>query len=167
LAADASSARAVLRGVAISPRKLDAFAALLRGLPLEDALVQCRLHPKKAARICEKVLLSARANASNNHGLAEPRLLVAEAWVGRGSHLVRAAIHGRGRTGVRHKYRAHLTVVLREAAAAPRRRVRELPPLWERRKVWDMREGKGGGEARDARWWHWSPRQRAPAERAL
>lgn len=156
----ALQARAVLRGVAISPRKLNMFAKVLRGLHVDDALIQCRLHPKKSARICEKVLLSARANAANNHGLDQAALRVEEAWVGRGTHLKRVNMHGKGKSGVLHKYRAHLTVVLAEAAT--RRRTRVVPMLAERQKLWDMRDGKAG----DGKWWSWWPRKALPPHAA-
>lgn len=152
----ALTASAILRGVAISPRKLNMFAKLLRGLHLEDALIQCRMHPKKSARICEKVLLSARANATNNQGLDASRLKVEEAWVGRGTHLKRISIHARGRSGTKHKYRSHLTVLLKEGDAP--RRVRVIPMLQERQKTWDMREGRDG----DGKWWNWWPKNRLP-----
>ena len=48
-------ARAVLRKTHISPQKLNDFARLLRRLHVEDALIQCEVSPKKAARICRKV----------------------------------------------------------------------------------------------------------------
>lgn len=33
-----------------------------------------------------------------------------EIYVGRGTHLKRTSVHGRGRSGVRLRYRSHLTV---------------------------------------------------------
>lgn len=33
-----------------------------------------------------------------------------EAYVGKGDHVKRTSVHGRGRSGVRLRYRAHLTV---------------------------------------------------------
>ena len=123
-------AQAVLRGVPISPKKLNEFARLLRGLHIEDALIQCKVHPKKSAKICEKVLLSARANAVHNHGLAGLKLKVDEAWVGKGTHLKRISIHGRGRSSTMLKYRSHLTIVLKEEAV--KRRTKVLPMLAER-----------------------------------
>ena len=45
----------MLRKTHISPQKLNDFARLLRRLHVEDALIQCEVSPKKAARICRKV----------------------------------------------------------------------------------------------------------------
>ncbi len=41
-------------------------------------LLQCEISPKKSAGLVRKVLLSARANATNNLGLDESRLRVGE-----------------------------------------------------------------------------------------
>jgi ribosomal protein L22 len=125
-------ARAVLRGAHIGPRKLNMFAALLRGLHVEDALIQCKVHHKKAARMCEKLLMSAKANAVTNHGLDGSKLKVKEAWVGKGQYLRRISIHGRGRSGIMHKYRSHLTVILKEEETP--RRTKIVPMLQERTK---------------------------------
>lgn len=154
---EALTARAILRNVAISPQKLNDFTRILRGLHIEDALIQCQVHPKKSAQICEKVLLSARANAVNNHGLVASKLKVEEAWVGKGQYIKRVAMHGRGRAGVKHKYRSHLTIILKEEETKLRTRV--LPMMQERKKFWDMREGKPAG---DNKWWRWWGQKHSP-----
>jgi large subunit ribosomal protein L22 len=104
---------------------------IIRGQHIDDAIIQCQIHTKKAAQMTGKLLESARANAVNNHGLDGSILNVDQAWVGKGQYLRRVSIHGRGRSGVMHKNRAHLTVVLKEGDAE--RRVRVIKPVWERR----------------------------------
>ena len=153
------TAKAILRNVAISPRKLNDFARILSGLHIDDALIQCRIHPKKSAQICEKVLLSARANAINNHGLTDTKLKVEQAWVGKGQYMKRVRMHGRGRSGVMHKYRSHLTIILKEEET--RKKTRILPSMQERKKFWNMREGV---PAPDNRWWKWWPQRHLPPE---
>lgn len=69
-------ARAILRNAAISPRKLNMFAKLVRGLSLADALIQCEISCKKSAGLLRNVLLSAKANAINNHGMDGDKLVV-------------------------------------------------------------------------------------------
>ena len=138
-------ARAILRGARIGPRKLNTFAALLRGLHIEDALIQCRVHHKKAARMCEKLLMSAKANAVTNHGLDGSKLKVKEAWVGKGQYLRRISIHGRGRSGIMHKYRTHLTVILKEEETP--RRTKIVPMLQERTKWRQPRQHSKSQEA--------------------
>ncbi|KAG7670336.1 hypothetical protein Ndes2526B_g00086 [Nannochloris sp. 'desiccata'] len=157
---DSLTARAILRNVPISPRKLNEFARILRGLHIEDALIQCQIHPKKSAQICEKVLLSARANATNNHGLTETDLKVEEAWVGKGQHMKRVAMHARGRAGKKYKYRSHLTIILKQEEGV-KKRTRVLPMMMEREKFWNMREGKPAPLPTDGRWWRNSAVARA------
>lgn len=154
--ANSLTARAILRNVPISPRKLNDFVRILRGLHIEDALIQCQIHPKKSAKICEKVLLSARANATNNHGLADSDLKVEEAWVGKGQHMKRVAMHARGRAGKKYKYRSHLTIILKEEQGV-KKKTKVVPMMMERTKWWDMREGKpiaAAAAVRDGRWWN-------------
>jgi Ribosomal protein L22p/L17e len=71
-------ARAVLRGVAISPRKLNLFMRNVRRLHVDDAINQCAISVKKSARIVRGVIGSARSNAVYNHGLDASRLYVGE-----------------------------------------------------------------------------------------
>ncbi|PNX69460.1 50S ribosomal protein chloroplastic-like, partial [Trifolium pratense] len=61
-----------------------------------------------------QVIHSARANASHNHGLDPERLIVAEAFVGKGDFKKRVSYHGKGRSGIMHKPECRLTVVVRE-----------------------------------------------------
>ena len=48
-------AGAKLRDIAMSEKKLNYFAKLIRRMHVEDALAQCKLQPKKAGTICAKV----------------------------------------------------------------------------------------------------------------
>ena len=64
--------------------------------------------------------------------------------MGKGTHLKRVSLHGRGRSGVRHRYRSHLTVVLAESDTP--RRTRVVPMLAERRKWLAGRSVGSGGE---------------------
>jgi ribosomal protein L22 len=109
------SARAVLRGVRCSPKKLARWASVLPRLPVGDAAAQCAASPTKAARLCAGVLASAVANARANHGLAGVPLRVRAAVVGRAPTPKRAWFHGKGRAGVRRSYRAHLAIEVEAA----------------------------------------------------
>ncbi|PZN08797.1 MAG: 50S ribosomal protein L22, partial [Bacillota bacterium] len=72
-------ARAVARFVRVSPRKARQVIDLVRGKPVGEALTVLRFTPKKAARIVEKVVRSAMANATNNHDMDEDALYIAQA----------------------------------------------------------------------------------------
>jgi large subunit ribosomal protein L22 len=52
---DSKMAFAVLRSIPISPKKLAKWTDVMRRRHYEDAVLQCRMSPKKAARICLKV----------------------------------------------------------------------------------------------------------------
>jgi large subunit ribosomal protein L22 len=129
-------ASAVLRGAKGSPKKFSAFLRLIRGLRVEDALIQCDMSPKRVAKTVAKVVMSAVGNAVNNQGLDRERLVVSSATVGKGEYLRRVSIHGRGRAGVMHRPRSHVRVILEESDAAPPRTVQifdeEMP--WTRRR---------------------------------
>lgn len=63
---------------------------------------------------CVQLLLSAKDNAEKDKGLDPDKLRVDRAFVGRGQNFKRANYHARGRTGTRHVYHAHLTIILAE-----------------------------------------------------
>ena len=54
---------------------------MIRGLKVDDALVQCYMSPKKYAKTVHALIKSAAANATNNHDLDRDRLVIVEARV--------------------------------------------------------------------------------------
>ncbi|XP_027068766.2 39S ribosomal protein L22, mitochondrial-like isoform X1 [Coffea eugenioides] len=109
-----SKVQAVLKGIKQSPKKVNLVAALVRGMRVEDALLQLQVTVKRASKTVYQVIHSARANATHNHGLDPDRLLVAEAFVGKGFYRKRVSYHAKGRCGVKVRPECRLTVVLRE-----------------------------------------------------
>ena len=63
-------ARAIVRGISMSPRKLRVVANLVRGkrMRVEEAVGLLDLMPKKAAGIISKAIKSAAANAEDKSG---------------------------------------------------------------------------------------------------
>ncbi len=108
--------RAVAREIRISPRKARLVADQIRGLPVDRALAVLALSPKKGARLMEKVLKSAIANAEQNHGLDVDELIVSTARVDEGSTLKRWRPKGMGRIRKRYHRLSHLVVAVRERA---------------------------------------------------
>ncbi|XP_027930166.1 uncharacterized protein LOC114186307 [Vigna unguiculata] len=106
--------QAILKGIKQSPKKVNLVAALVRGMLVKDALMQLELTIKRASKTVYQVIHSARANASHNHGLDPERLIVAEAFVGKGYFKRRIAYHAKGRSGIIMKPECRLTVVVRE-----------------------------------------------------
>lgn len=115
------SVQAVAKGVRISPRKAGLIAALVRGRTVADALVILEHTPKKAAAPIQEAILSARANATHNHGLKEASLVISELSIGHGIALKRFNPVAFGRAHAYKHRSSHIRVVLEgeKAAAKP------------------------------------------------
>ena len=72
---------ATTRNSRMSAFKGRPLAAACQGIPASEALKIVEFSPKKAADIIKKTLLSALANAKNNHGVADPASLVVKLCV--------------------------------------------------------------------------------------
>jgi large subunit ribosomal protein L22 len=111
---DDSEASAFLRGLRVSPRKLNLVAQTIRGKTAQAALAELTFSHRRIARDVKKALQAAIANAENNHQLDVDRLYVKEATVGRAFILKRFHTRGRGRSARIEKHFAHLTLIVRE-----------------------------------------------------
>jgi len=107
-----SEVRALGKDSPISPQKARLLADEIRGLPVGRALAILSLSPKKAARLVEKVLKSAIANAEQNHGMDVDELVVSTTRVDAGETLKRWRPKGMGRIRKRYKRRSHLMVAV-------------------------------------------------------
>jgi large subunit ribosomal protein L22 len=113
-----AEARAVARFVRVPAQKARLVADLIRGQDVNRALVQVQLTKRQAARVVEKVLRSAMANASQNHGVRDvDRLVVAQAFVDEGPTGKRIQPRAMGRAYRIRKRTSHITIVLREREA--------------------------------------------------
>ena len=112
-----NEAKAVARNLRISPQKLNLVAAMIRGKKVQTALTELEFSRKRIAGDVRKCLMSAVANAENNHNLDVDDLVVSEAWVGKNLVMKRFHARGRGRSGGIIKPFSQLTVIVREAAA--------------------------------------------------
>ncbi|KAF8088234.1 hypothetical protein N665_0548s0007 [Sinapis alba] len=106
--------QAVLKAIKQSPKKVNLVAALVRGMRVEDALMQLQVTVKRASHTVYRVIHAARANASHNHGLDPDRLIIAEAFIGKGLFKKRISIHGKGKCGLMIRPECRLTVIVRE-----------------------------------------------------
>jgi large subunit ribosomal protein L22 len=113
-----TEAKAVSRVIRVSPQKLNLVAQLIRGKKVETALADLEFSRKRIAIDVRKCLQSAIANAENNHDLEVDDLVVAEARVGKSIVIKRFHARGRGRAASVLKRFSHLTIVVREVAAA-------------------------------------------------
>lgn len=108
--ADTFTVRAVARGVDQTPRKVSLVASLVRGRTVADALVILEHVPKRAALPVKKVIESARANATNNHGLDAKSLTITTLSVTTGPRLRRYKPASRGRALPFEKKTSHILV---------------------------------------------------------
>jgi large subunit ribosomal protein L22 len=109
-----NQAMAMARLLRTSPRKVNLVAQLIRGLKAADALNQLSFSRRGIARDVRKVLLSAIANAENNHDLDVDRLVVSEATVGKSLVMKRFRARARGRAGRIEKPFSRLRIVVEE-----------------------------------------------------
>ena len=82
---------AIVRGVRLSAQKGRLVADLVRGKPVDKALVILSFTQKKAAVIIKKALLSAIANAEHNDGADVDELFVTKIHVEKAATLRRFA----------------------------------------------------------------------------
>lgn len=107
-------ARAIAKYVRISPRKVQIVANLIRGKNVNEALAILKFTPKKSARLLEKVVKSALANAENNFDMDRDSLYVAEVYANQGPTLKRWRPRAQGRAYPILKRTSHIGVVLKE-----------------------------------------------------
>jgi large subunit ribosomal protein L22 len=109
-----NEARAVTRNLRVSPRKLNLVAGLIRGKKVDTALADLEFSRKRIAQDVKKCVMSAVANAENNHSLDVNDLVVAEAYVGKNLVMKRFAARGRGRASSIMKPFSQITVIVRQ-----------------------------------------------------
>lgn len=104
--------KAITKYVRISPRKARLAAGLIRGNPVEQAIVQLQYSGLKGGRLLLKTLKSAIANAETVHGVQREALSVREVRVDPGPIIKRAKPKNRGGRVPINKRTSHLTVVV-------------------------------------------------------
>lgn len=106
--------KAILKNLRVSPRKLNLVATMIRGMGVQKALDVLQFSRKRIALDVRKTLMSAIANAENNHGLDVDTLKIAHAYVGHGMVLKRFQPRAKGRgCGIKKPF-SNLTIVVRE-----------------------------------------------------
>lgn len=110
-------ARAIAKNLRVSPQKLNLVAGMIRGKKVDRALADLEFSRKRIAQDVRKCVMSAVANAENNHDLDVNTLVVAEAYVGKNMVMKRFAARGRGRGFQILKPFSQITVVVRETEA--------------------------------------------------
>ncbi len=107
-------AKAIVRNVRISPRKVQIVLDLIRNQPADKAMAILKYTPKSACEYVQKLLKSAMANAETNHNMDASRLYVAECYACPGPILKRMRPRAQGRAFRINKRTSHITLVLKE-----------------------------------------------------
>lgn len=112
-------AKAILRNVPTSPRKMRLVVDLIRGQKVSKALAILKHQPQSAAPVLHKVLLSAVANWQQKNEdikLEDSDLYVKSAFVDGGKMLKRLRPAPQGRAHRIRKRSNHITIVIDDAS---------------------------------------------------
>jgi large subunit ribosomal protein L22 len=97
-----------------SPQKLNLVAGMIRGMNVADALAALTFCKRRVSGEVKKVLMSAIANAENNHNLDIDKLYVTEASVGKALVMKRFQPRAKGRASRIVKPFSNMRIVVRE-----------------------------------------------------
>ncbi|MBS6844745.1 MAG: 50S ribosomal protein L22 [Firmicutes bacterium] len=109
-------ARAYLKYLRISPRKVSILCDLIRGKDIKTATAYLMQTPKAASEPMLKLLKSAVANAENNNGMDVEKLYVSTAIANPGPTLKRGMPRAQGRYNRILKRTPHITLGVSETA---------------------------------------------------
>ncbi len=104
--------KSIARSIRITPKKINLIADLVRRKDVTEAMHILKFTPKKAAKILNKVVKSAVANAENNFKQERPSLFIQEIIVTEAPTMKRSVPVSRGRANPILKRNAHITVFL-------------------------------------------------------
>ena len=109
-------ARAYLKYLRISPRKVSILCDLIRGKDIKTATAYLMQTPKAASEPMLKLLKSAVANAENNNGMDVEKLYVSTAIANPGPTLKRGRPRAQGRYNRILKRTTHISLGVSEKA---------------------------------------------------
>ncbi len=107
-------ARAHVKYVRISPRKVKIVCDLIRGKDVNTAMAMLMNTPKAASEVVAKLLKSAVANAENNYEMDPEKLYISETYANPGPILKRFRPRAQGRAYRINKRTSHITIVVKE-----------------------------------------------------
>lgn len=107
-----AEAKAILRFVRVAPRKARAVVDMIRGKRVPQALSLLKYTPRAAAKVVEKILRSAVANAEQKELGDSESLWVSRAYVDCGPTYKRFRARSMGRANSIHKRTSHITLIV-------------------------------------------------------
>ena len=108
-------AKAKQTNINMPARKIRRVINLVRGKNVEEAAKILRFMPYAAARVVEKNLKDAVANASQKTGFSVGNLVISEISADEGPTLKRARCRAQGRVYKRLKRTSHLTIKVNDS----------------------------------------------------
>ena len=105
-------ARAILRFVRVAPRKARVVVDMIRGQQVPQAIAMLKHMPRHAAKVVEKLLRSAVANAEQKEMGDSESMVVSKAFVNCGPTYKRVRARSLGRANAIQKRTSHITVVV-------------------------------------------------------
>ena len=110
--------QALTRYARMSPKKVREVARTIQGRKAAQAVDLLGLIPRKSAKLIQKTLKSAIANAENNNNLSADALTVKSAIVENGPVLKRFKAGARGTAMPRRKKMSHIRIILSDGNAS-------------------------------------------------
>lgn len=110
--------KAITKYVRVQPRKVRIVADEVRGMSALYAAQKLRFHKSKGAHALHKTLVSAMANAMENHSIPAEALKIAAIVIDEGPRLKRMQARAMGRGNRIIKKTSHITVTVSETELA-------------------------------------------------
>ena len=108
-----TEARAIAKNVRVTPRKVRLVIDLVRGLNVKEALGILSNVNRAASEPVMKVIKSAAANATNNFGMDEDALYIAQIYATDGLRMKRYLPRAKGSASGLVKRSSHITCVVK------------------------------------------------------
>ncbi len=108
--------RAHARSLRIAPRKMRLVTNLVKDMRLSEAMTQLTFTNKKGAKMLQKLLQSAAANAEHNFSMNRDSLFIKELTCDMGPVLQRSFPRARGSAFMIRRKMSHVNVILEERA---------------------------------------------------
>jgi large subunit ribosomal protein L22 len=110
--------RAVTKYVGISAQKTRLIVDEVRGRRAEEAISILQFMPQQAAKVVQKTVKSALANATENFGLEAGEMFISKIYADEGPQRRWRRFGARGRFKPWIRRSSHITVILEERAAS-------------------------------------------------
>ncbi len=105
-------AKALSKVIRVSSQKANLVCELIRNKSTQEAFAILENTNKKSAEIIKKILNSAVANATENHGMTSENLYVKLAFANEGPTMKRYRPRAKGRADLKKKRTSNITIIV-------------------------------------------------------